>query len=475
MKGFKLSLVFLTIVLSLGLLAGCGQTTTSYPAHVEGSLFGGKSDDSIAVDVSFDSKWITKNDNTKYNKDLAAFSALCSADSYFRVKDYEKGTQNRVLFDDEEESSYEFTSFFKKLGFTDVRHVESFSEKEYASDSNDSVTMTMAYANVDNKYDMYVVALRGCFSSGEWISVFDPGCDGASYIGLTGEHPEWTDKNHFKGMDIAANRADEFINEFMEANDDPECPDCILFTGHSRGGSLANILGAKYEKAGEAKTYTYTFNTAGTTCSEDAAEYKTIFNIFDSGDFFFDPLPFGNEHFVRYGTDLTDNISGNEEILKEIGDLKGREDYISAGSETIEAYHSLFGSVFPDRASVYEKKEVTETFATKEEAQAKADELQNLIGKENGLGLEGLCKLQDITETADGKYALTMEYSGAAILVGYSKLLAYGASVYEPLTALFAQEQAVCDIAALLADNLAGISGGHQIANSYVLSQHVGN
>ena len=66
MKRLKLSLIIFTVILSIALLAGCGSTATTYPAHVEGALFGGASDDSIAVDVTFDSKWITKNDNTKY-------------------------------------------------------------------------------------------------------------------------------------------------------------------------------------------------------------------------------------------------------------------------------------------------------------------------------------------------------------------------------------------------------------------------
>ncbi|MCQ2530467.1 MAG: hypothetical protein MJ086_04345 [Lachnospiraceae bacterium] len=473
MKRLKISLIIFTVILSIALLAGCGSTATTYPAHVEGALFGGASDDSIAVDVTFDSKWITKNDNTKYNPDLAAFAALCSADSYFRLKDYDKGTQNRVLFDEEEESAYDFTTFFKKLGFTEVKHVESFSEKEYASDSNDSVTMTMAYCNVDKKYDMYVVALRGCFSSGEWLSVFDPGCDGDIYTELTGEHPEWTNKNHFKGMDIAANRADEFIKEFMAANDDPKCKDCILFTGHSRGGSLANILGAKYEKEGQARTYTYTFNTADTTCSEDAGEYKTVFNIFDANDFFTDPLPFGTEKFVRYGTDVTEPISNNAELLNALIELKGRDDYICVEPDAKAQYQELFGAAFSDRASLYEEKYFTETFATKEEAEARAEELQNLIGKENGLGAEAFCSVGEIKEVADGKFELTTKYNGAAVLIGFSKLLAYGPSVYEPLVDLFAQDAQVCDIATLLSDNLAGISGGHLIANSYVLGQNV--
>lgn len=473
MKRLNLSLIIFTVILSISLLAGCGQAATTYPAHVEGALFGGKSDDSIAVDVTFDSKWITKNDNTKYNPDLAAFAALCSADSYFRLKDYEKGTQNRVLFDDEEESTYDFTSFFKKMGFTEVKHVESFSEKEYTSDTNDSVTMTMAYCNVDNKYDMYVVAFRGCFSSGEWLSVFDPGCDSEIYTELTGEHPEWENKNHFKGMDVAANRADEFLKEFMEENDDPKSKDCILFTGHSRGGSLANILGAKYEKEGQARTYTYSFNTAGTTCSEDAGEYKTVFNIFDTNDFFTDPLPLGEEKFVRYGIDVTEPISDNAEVLKALADLKGRDDYISVDPAIKEQYQELFGAAYPNRTSLYEEKSFTETFATREDAEARAEELQNLIGKENGLGAEAFCSIGQIKETSEGKFELTTKYNGGAVLISFSKLLAYGPSVYEKLVNLFEQDAQVCDIATLLYDNLTGIAGGHLIANSYILGQSV--
>ena len=47
---------------------------------MEGAIFGGAGDDAIATEVTFDPKWVTKNDNTKYNKDLAAFATVICDD-----------------------------------------------------------------------------------------------------------------------------------------------------------------------------------------------------------------------------------------------------------------------------------------------------------------------------------------------------------------------------------------------------------
>ena len=455
--------------MAAGLLAGCAKTECSKPVQIEGAVFGGRTDDVIAAEVKFDTDWITRADNTKYNSDLAAFSALLSADSYFREKDLAKGTQNRVLFADPAEE-YDWTSFLKAVGFTDVKHIESYKEKEYSADGNDSVTMTLGYRNVDGKYDSFAVVFRGCFSAQEWVSTFDPGSDSAAYTELTGEHSEWTDTAHFKGLDIAANRAGEFIRDFIAEHDDPGRQNCILFTGHSRGGSLANMIGADFEKNSDAKTYTYTFNTMPVTTDANAGDCRTVFNIFDSGDFYTDPLPFGGEQFFRYGTDKSLSIGDSEKVRAAVAELKGRDDYACIPGDAESAYRELFAARFPDRASLYETESVTQVFDTEEEASARLEECLTLIGAESGLDLGELCTMRDVVKTGDGKYELTMEYCSAALLTSYSKVLAYGDTAYEAVKTLFAEDEAGCSIAELLVTNLPGISAGHLLINSYILA-----
>ncbi|MDO5446096.1 MAG: hypothetical protein Q4F31_10815, partial [Eubacteriales bacterium] len=381
----------------------------------------------------------------------------------------EKGTQNRVLYEGENEKDYNQTAFLKKIGFTEVQYIESYKEKAYSTDSNDSATLLLAHTTVTEKYDLYVVALRGCFSVQEWISAFDPGFDGETYTNLTGQHPEWTDKAAFKGLDVAKNRALEFIDEFIAQNDNPNRPNCILITGHSRGGALANMIGAEMEDRKDIRSYTYTFSTPGVTTNGKAGEYRTIFNIIDANDYFTDPLPFGEEAFYRYGRDKTAVAAESDEILAEIARLKGREDFTSLDGKTKAEFAQRFGQRFPNRASLYDIEKFTLTFDSKEEASARTEEYLSLIGSDNGLGLEGLCRIE--CSENEGKYEVTLYYCGGAVLIAYAKSLAYDQAASEAAEKLFENDAAACEILALLMDHSAGISGGHLLINSFTLSK----
>lgn len=469
---FRFLCMLCAVLLSAGLLTGCGESSVPdvYPVHVEGSIFGGAAGDSIAAELCFDPAWITRAGNKKYNADLAAFSALLCADSYYREKDLAKGTQNRVLVDGVPAEEYTFTTLLDTVGFTEVLHMESFREKEYALDGNDSVTLTLAHRVTDGKYDSYVVVIRGCFSAQEWVSAFDPGADTAAYTDMTGEHPEWTEPAAFKGFAIAAERAKEFIDAFMAENNDPALPDCILFTGHSRGGAIANLLGAFYEFSSDAKTYTYTFNAPAVIEKSALKRAKTVFNLFDSGDFYTDPLPFSDPKPVRYGKDLTLDIASDDAVKTAVAALKGRDDYASAPADVLAAYKKDFAAAFPTRASLYETKTVTETFADKAEAEKRLAEIETLIGAD-GLDLGMYCTPGTVTKTDSG-YELGYSYCGAVFSAGLSKVLAYGSAAYDALNTLFREDSRMALVTTLY-ENAAALSGGHLLVNGYVMTQYV--
>ncbi len=461
---FLLSVLFVV-------LSSIGFMGREYPVHIEGAIFGGESADNVATAFKFDNKMLTWASNKKYNKALASFSAILCADSYYREKDMAKGTQNRVLVDDST-SDYDFTALLKAVGFTEVKHIESFKEKSYAADSNDSVTMNLGHMS-DGRHDIYAVVFRGCYSAGEWLSAFDPGCDCPEYTALTGEHPEWKNKNNLKGFDIAAERAKEFINEFIAENDDSSLPDCVLFTGHSRGGAIANIIGAFYEKNSDYKTFTYTFNTLPVTADLGAEEYKTVFNIFDSSDFYTSPLPFGNEKFSRYGKDLQKNIAETPEVQRAITGLMGRADYLCPSADFLAKYAELFGRCFPGRESLYKMAAVTETYNTAEQAQARQAECEALAHGASGLGLGKLFAVNEVAENESGEYELKLEYCPAALLTSYSMILAYGSAAFEAVEKLFANDEDGVKIAKMLIEDPAALSSAHRLADTYILTGFV--
>lgn len=462
--------IILTAVLLLSSLAGCGGSeTVTKNVHVEGSIFGGKSDDSIAAELKFNPDWITKGDNNKYNKDLAAFAALLSADSYFREKDLAKGTQNRVLVDESNAEEYDFTSLLRELGFTDTKHIESFKEKEYSADQNDSVTMNMGYMK-SGKNGIYVVAIRGCFSSGEWVSAFDLGSDSENYNALTGEHPEWKNTDVFKGLDVAAARAMEFINEFIAEHEGEADKNYILVTGHSRGGSIAQIAGARLAGDSAVNSVTYTFNSLPVTSSSTAEECPAVFNITDDGDFFGHLFAFGSEPLYRYGTTLDLNAADSGEALAEIASLKGRDDYTALTAEQIAEYTELFGAHFTDRAALYEEKVFYRSIDTADpkDVDAEVDRLNSIISAETGLGLEGLA-----SACLPSDHTISVEYCDAAQIQCIGKVLTYGASAAEAAKDLFSADTEFCAIIDFITSHFAEISGGHLLVDTYALTQFV--
>ena len=465
----KRLIALLLAALLTGCLSACGGKACTAAATVEGALFGGKADDRIAVTMTFDRDWLTKRSNERYNPELAEFCALLSADSYFRAKDLDKKSQNRVLTDGADPAAYEPTSLLSAAGFTGTEHFESYKVQTDPEDSNDSVTLNIGHMTADGKYDVYAVVIRGCFSAGEWRSAFDPGCSDTAYETLTGAHPDWTNKAHHKGADVAANRARAYIEDFMARTGDPALPDRLLLTGHSRGGGIANILGAYFEKKEGVTSYTYTFNAMAVTQAEDAKSYRTVFNVFDSGDLFTDIFPFMAEGFVRYGTDKALAAGSSKKLLKALAGLKGRDDYACVSAEAAERYRDLFAEHLPDREALCGMAMLTRSFGTKEEAEAARTRTLSLIGAEAGLGLESLCRVGEVTEQ-EGRFGFAFEYCGAALLQTYAMILAYGEAAGAGAAELFAGNEAVCEIAALLQENAAGLTGGHLIVNSYVIA-----
>lgn len=470
----RLSVVILAAVLILCLATGCGrQKETILPVHVAGSIFGGGGTDSIGLELKFDPDWITKADNTVYNGELAAFSALISADTYFRTKDLDRGTPNRVTVDGADTDAYDQTVLLSTLGFTDVQYIESFKAAAYEADQNDSVTLTMGYLNSGDKFDCFVIGIRGCFSSGEWNSIFDVGSNGGTYTELTGEHPEWTDPDLMKGIGVASGRAMSFISEFITAHDDPSRKNCVLVTGHSRGGAIAQIAGARLEDDSTVKSFTYTFNSSPVTDNESAENYKTIFNIFDSADFFSDCFPFANEKFYRYGKTLSVDAAENSEILNKIAAVKGTDDYRCLSDDGALEYTEMFGRLFEDRASLYERREIIRSFADEASAEAARAECSALTGSETGLGLELLCSLSEIEKNEDGEFEFRIVYCRGALAQCIGRVLAYGQSACDAVKFLFAEQEDICGIADLIMANAADITGGHRLLNSYVLTGYL--
>ena len=439
----------IVFLLLIGTLSGCGSQAEKLSVRIEGSIFNGNGVESTAAELKFDPDWIIKGDNCKYNKELASFAALLSADTYFREKDLAKGTQNRVLIEGSDPEEYTWTTMLTQLGFTDARHIESF-EEECDFDVNDSVTMNLGYMQQGDN-DIYVAAVRGCFSSGEWSSAFDPGSGTEEYEQYTGKHPDWVNKSNLKGFDVAASRALRIINSFMIEHEDASRNTYFLITGHSRGASIAQIVGAYMEKTSGIKSFTYTFNSVPCSNDPEAENYKSIFNIVDEGDFFGNLFCFASEPLYRYGKTLSGR-SGNGIV----------------STELMSEYVSLFQSHFPDRSSLYKKKYISEVYDDTGAVASRTDAVNSVINSESGFGFEAYC-----TVFEEDDYSIMLEYTDAVQIQCIGKVLTYGSAAADAAKILFESDTEFCSIIDFIVANSAEISSGHLISNTYELCKNV--
>lgn len=447
------------LVLAIAVFAACCTTIAQRsdaavivkPAHVQGAVFGGRASDDIRVEVRFDPAWITEADNTVFNKDLAAFCILAAADTYFREKDLKAGRPDRVLLDDANETRYAVTSFIQAMGFDDVRYVDTSRDGRYTEDIDDSATFVMAHANVGDRYDVFAFIFRGAYSFAEWCSFYSPGGSG----------------RHHRGMDIAAKRAMEIIAEYIKAHDDDDRENCVLIAGHSRGGAIANIIGASMEDDERARPYTYTISAPPSVYDDGGRQCRTIFNIADERDIVARGLPFGDADPTNYGTNVYFDIAGRPETKDAIAALKWRDDLAPVTKEARQRYIDILKQRFPKRAALYDDRTISEAYGSIEDAQARMQRLETLTGPKTGIGLDRFVELNGPAELPSGEFAVEITYSDAGVLYGLARIMAYGNDAADAVTEVFKEDEGACAAAEWIKGELRSISSGHKIVNIY--------
>lgn len=137
---------------------------------------------------------------------------------------------------------------------------------------------------------------------------------------------DWTNPLNHKGFDVAATRIIRVVEEYITQQGLDESQLVYWVTGHSRGASIANIIGANYEKAGKT-AFTYTFATPNCTLDPEAHSYRSIFNIINEDDFV-PCLPIEVWGYTTYGR-ATTTLSIRESYEKEWEKFTGIGDYNS--------------------------------------------------------------------------------------------------------------------------------------------------
>ena len=196
-------------------------------------------------------------------------------------------------------------SFYKNLDLDGLEKVNVVSSTEV--DVNDVSRLNIAH-KVFNKRDICFITIMDSGLGNSWISNFDVGSDDESYYSKTGEHPEWTNKENHKGFDVAGNRIVSLINDYKNRVLDGNSRQIFYIFGHSRGGALANIVGAKlidlnYQVA------SYGLASPAVTTSENASadKYKHLYSYVNEDDAITNLLS-PDWGFTRYGVTYSFSI-----------------------------------------------------------------------------------------------------------------------------------------------------------------------
>jgi hypothetical protein len=234
-------------------------------------------------------------DNTIYKPALSRLSLILAATAYHTTHYYENVGEEIYAKD-----------LLRRHGMRDTESYE-LTKGEYSDDHLSEAVIghrTVAYGG--EIHEIIAIVVRGTNAPiEEWSSDFD--------IGNTEEsHPEWINKDHHMGFDVATNRLMTHIRQYVNNLALPtEHKRIFWITGHSRGAAIGNIIAANLIDEGD--VFAYLFAVPSTTTSTNAQDdrYACIFNVINQDDLVPRLPPAGWNGFKRYGKTAVSSIQDN--------------------------------------------------------------------------------------------------------------------------------------------------------------------
>jgi len=265
--------------------------------------------------------------------------------------------------------------------------LENVRVREIGARDNDQNWIVMGHRLIEydgEKRVVILVSIPGVYGIHGLFSNSDVGADTPEYFELTGsQHPEWVNRYNHKGFDVTANRIISEIRSYMRTIHSDAQP-VLWITGFSRGGAIAGIVGAYFEKDAEIISFTYTFATPKNTTSASARQYKTIFNIINEDDTGLLMLP-AQWGFTRLGSDISISIIGyGQEAFRRLT----REDYIFNINhhDNVNSIIYELVALIPSREALYVFDNniffASESFPTRDEAEAEMRRMDRVLRRE---------------------------------------------------------------------------------------------
>ncbi len=273
---------------------------------------------STETEVLWSDEWFTEP-TTEYNHELAitsiALSDLAYLQSFYGV--HSDSEMHRTLQD---------------LGFDDGSIMLCNYDYPYTKDDNDAVAFILAAKEIDDDV-LIAVIIRGTANDFEWDSDLRVSEDPNDYLNAQ-EHYGFYESERKLLVDL-----NNYIAALAGSNDAVSGNNVKFYiTGHSRGGSVADILAAELNAAyGKDRVYAYTFGAPGVAVGAGENGYENIFNIVSADDHLSDE-PFTRFDFSRFGVDKVIDTEGDYESQND-EDFRAHDPFV---------YYSRLKSGLPD-------------------------------------------------------------------------------------------------------------------------------
>ncbi len=246
----------------------------------------------------FDDSWFEADGRT-YNHSLATTAMILAA-----VANSESQYYGDAVSDAPSYMEDAFTSF----GFTDIdtssyANVSTATEEidKLADGTEDTVAYALASKQLNDGFTLVAVAVRGSFGS-EWVS--DARIDDAVWSEASDDHP---------GYFLASLDVELALDDYIDQHNLSAANTKVLVCGHSRGGSVANLvakslvdsMGTSDELVAPNNLFAYTFAASACTTNPDASSstYASIFNVINPADIV-PKLPLAAWGYTCYGNQL---------------------------------------------------------------------------------------------------------------------------------------------------------------------------
>ena len=253
--------------------------SSPFAANVTFNVSGGSG--YATTSVNWDDAWFNTS-SYRYNHDLATTAAALAASAYTE-KNIEAALRDG-------------------LGFDSCDPVERHPSDGSYDGNYDQVGYSIETRATSNGVPIIAVIVRGTPGNGEWLSNLN-----------VADTPRNSSQETHEGFALAASKVLETFKGYVGDNDIDLDKARVLITGHSRGASVANILGAELNDGkgdvngalSPERIYDFTFESPTTTLSSSrkSSSYDNIFNIVNPEDVI-TRVPLREWGYGRYGRDL---------------------------------------------------------------------------------------------------------------------------------------------------------------------------